>query len=299
VRTLVLSLGLFFSLAAPALAQQPQVPAIETQTQTGTAPAQSPSPPIPENAQPDKPSGGDTEKEAKAREEARQIRDVAAQEDMARAAWRMVSLTLVQIVVGGITIGFLGWTVYETRRTAKAAIAAAEHVTRVERAYVKLSHTEQGVFFSVKHHGQLPPGTQAENEGVLSLEIQAKNWGETPARLTAIALGPIYIQGGKKLPATPPYPEPAIIGNFLVRGEESFIEFKFTVDKKTSADLLRGTVTLYMIGYVDYVDAFGGRHRSGYARIWTREAVKNLNVVTDAAYSYDRARLPGEGNDWN
>jgi hypothetical protein len=77
------------------------------------------------------------------------------------------------------------------------------------------------------------------------------------------------------------------------------------------------------IRYVDYIDQFGKRHRSGYGRLYyhwaeikgpqpndpgvpSRQAVEqrymtrnNLVFMTQAGYNYDRERKEGEGNDWN
>jgi len=79
---------------------------------------------------------------------------------------------------------------------------------------------------------------------------------------------------------------------------------------------------LFIIGYVDFVDAFGVRHRSGYARMYNAwieskgiqpddptmlSAVElkqrhkrrnNLVFMSQAGYNYDRERDEGEGNDW-
>jgi hypothetical protein len=80
------------------------------------------------------------------------------------------------------------------------------------------------------------------------------------------------------------------------------------------------SLKLYAIGYVDYIDKFGERHRSGYAHVynpsldnfnyWSEDtdpttAAKawaerlNLSFVTQPNYSYDRKRKKGEGKDWD
>ena len=62
---------------------------------------------------------------------------------------------------------------------------------------------------------------------------------------------------------------------------------------------------LYVVGYVDYIDVFGGHQRGGYARVYDpaldtgpEDARNNLAFVTDRAYNYDRPREEGEGDDW-
>ena len=63
------------------------------------------------------------------------------------------------------------------------------------------------------------------------------------------------------------------------------------------------THTLYLIGYVDYIDQFGQRHRGGYARMYKPLTVllqnqNNLFYVIQEGYNYDRLRKRGEGEDW-
>jgi hypothetical protein len=62
-----------------------------------------------------------------------------------------------------------------------------------------------------------------------------------------------------------------------------------------------GQAILYIIGYVDYIDAFDRHWRGGYPRVYdpVRNGTdNNLTFVPAAGYNYDRARKPGEGRDW-
>ena len=80
------------------------------------------------------------------------------------------------------------------------------------------------------------------------------------------------------------------------------------------------TWKFYLLGYVDYIDKFGDRHRAGYARVYdplensearyTKAGVldvkayarrNNLPFVMTPGYNYDRPRekKKGEGNDWD
>ena len=68
----------------------------------------------------------------------------------------------------------------------------------------------------------------------------------------------------------------------------------------TSLPLAGGQI-LVVYGFVDYIDAFGVRHRGGYARQYVPNVQGNNNLVflDHPSYDYDRPRRPGEGNDWN
>jgi hypothetical protein len=68
---------------------------------------------------------------------------------------------------------------------------------------------------------------------------------------------------------------------FLTSTDHIFIDMEFTVPDL--AAILGGTKTLYFVGYVDYIDAFKGRHRGGYARVYNRnEKTNNLVFVTSS-----------------
>jgi hypothetical protein len=69
---------------------------------------------------------------------------------------------------------------------------------------------------------------------------------------------------------------------------------------------------LYVIGFVDYIDQFGERHRGGYGRRYypaidemkykteaDRAKRNNLHVIVQEGYNYDRLRHRGEGKDWS
>jgi len=48
-----------------------------------------------------------------------------------------------------------------------------------------------------------------------------------------------------------------------------------------------GTKILYLIGYVDYSDKFGNKHRGGYARQYIYRT-SDLQFVAQEGYNYDR-----------
>ena len=74
----------------------------------------------------------------------------------------------------------------------------------------------------------------------------------------------------------------------------------FSITPSELEQVKEGTLKLYLVGYVDYMDAFGERHRGGYARIYDPQPglPNNLGFVTEDGYNYDRPRVEGEGRDW-
>jgi hypothetical protein len=84
---------------------------------------------------------------------------------------------------------------------------------------------------------------------------------------------------------------------FLVANDRIFTHATFPLPE--FQQVLLGQLTLYLFGYVDYVDAFGQRHRGGYARLFVADQKENnLVFITNASYNYDVPRQPGEGRNW-
>lgn len=158
------------------------------------------------------------------------------------------------------------------------------HARAVERAYVKMSHLPPGVIFQ---------------GGKAAVTIQVNNRGRTPAYVTDVRLSPMVLPRGEALPQRPRYkaPDGQSAQAFLTSTDHIYIDMEFAVPEL--AAVLAGTKTLYFIGYVDYVDAFKGRHRGGYARVYSQnEKTNNLVFVTSSAYNYDTSRPEGVGRDW-
>jgi hypothetical protein len=170
----------------------------------------------------------------------------------------------------------------------------------IQRAYVKISHP--------------PPGIERlDDSGNIWLTVSIKNFGQTPATVTHVALKPVVVDHGDPLPTVPDYtykPEGPVLRAFLVTNDEFYLSrfYRITVDEMNKVKNL--LTDLYLIGFVDYIDQFGQRHRGGYARQYQPMIDKasyaterefalrnNLIVVAQDGYNYDRVRLRGEGGD--
>jgi hypothetical protein len=175
------------------------------------------------------------------------------------------------------------------------------HNKRVERAYVKMSHR--------------PPGLDIKaNTGLIYIDMGVKNFGSTPADITYVMFKTIVLPHNHPLPEKPDYSGDRVVfpQAFLVSQEEFFIHHPLKIAEGEIIAVLDYSSDLYVIGYVDYIDKFGDRHRGGYARQYAvgrddRSSYRsddafanrsNLIFVTAAGYNYDRARAAGEGNDW-
>lgn len=188
-----------------------------------------------------------------------------------------------------------------------------------ERAYIDMSHAPPGLLIEsfVGSSGADPISRQR-----VRLSIGIKNYGNTPGTVTARLIQLHFADG--PLPSMPPYDE-SLIETLRVPAMKDGVLNNTSIWNVESEKLTRvrseQPANLYVIGYVDYMDQFGGRHRAGYARVWDpfaadrhsiyvsnkhgvdvvqdqTTAQNNLPFVTEMAYNYDRARVKGEGNDW-
>jgi hypothetical protein len=171
----------------------------------------------------------------------------------------------------------------------------------IQRAYVTMSHKA--------------PGIEVQgNSGLFYIDISIQNFGQTPAYVTDIVLKPVVIIHNRQLPANPDYSGIRTVfpKAFLVANEAFYLTHVLRVDPG-EIDAVKSLMSdLYVIGYVDYIDKFGDRHRGGYARRYAplkdqkagdtppeiHAKRNNLIFVTQHGYNYDYPRKRGEGEDW-
>jgi len=170
--------------------------------------------------------------------------------------------------------------------SAETTRRVLDHTRTVERAYVKISHVEPGLVFAT--------------DGTVRVTVQVKNFGRTPANVTDLILTPFVVRPRMALPEKPIYEVTQGYPSaraFLVANDRIFTHAAFPLPE--FQQVLLGQLTLYLLGYVDYVDTFGQRHRGGYARLFVADQKENnLVFITNASYNYDVPRQPGEGRDW-
>ena len=159
------------------------------------------------------------------------------------------------------------------------------HYTRtIERAYVKMSRSS-------------PPGLLLTNPGA-RVNMQVKNSGHTPANVAGAVLKLETRAKDDALPDPPNYEGALALRDssaFLAADDEYYLEgVAFELSDKERAKARSDEYCTYLYGYVDYSDAFGVRHRAGYARRYVRERQSNnLVFASGHVYNYDRERVAG------
>jgi len=220
------------------------------------------------------------------------------------ATFEGIATVLATAVIAWFTVALASSTKRlwkETMKASTAALKTAQNMEAAERAYVKMSHPSPGVVFH--------PG------GICGIFIQVQNFGRTPARVTDVVLTFKELRNISDLPTTPDYsgaretPSQA----FLVTNDSFRITRANIYDDARTALFKSGKEQLLVLGYVDYIDQFGQRHRAGYGRKYnaimdrrdtygTEEAFtlrNNLDLITQKEYNYDHPRQHGESNDWD
>jgi hypothetical protein len=210
--------------------------------------------------------------------------------------WLMLFTALLAVATVGLVIATVGLVGLAKRQ--------ADDMKVIQRAYVKMSHPT--------------PGIQAGGvTGLFGLEVEIKNFGNTPARVTNVLIKPLVLVHNETLAAIPDYSlleeTEGIPKAFLVTQDSFFYSRVYRIRPEDMVSVKDLASDLYLIGFVDYMDQFNQRHRAGYARLYqpmvddrasykTDEAFarrNNLFVVSQEGYNYDRLRLHGEGDDWD
>lgn len=188
-----------------------------------------------------------------------------------------------------VATAFLVWITYLLVRLGREQSST----TRAQlRAYVKASHLHPGIMWTSRGIGGFDVG------------IRIKNFGQTPAEITDTLFTYEILPTGH-LPPMPNYGPPengSGIRALLVVNDEFNRAEAFEMAGATR-NTVRGAAApsrLIVFGYVDYIDVFGQRHRSGYARTFDpSEPENNLLMITERGWNYDRLRRRGEGRDWD
>jgi hypothetical protein len=160
-----------------------------------------------------------------------------------------------------------------TQATRVADIYDATLATNktIERAYITLANTSTGLNSpNVTELMRLVGGDDNSQDatiqvGHVSVTFEVKNHGRTPADLlggiVSLAIGnnpPQSTSPTKYFRYLPPF--------FLVSGDTKSWSPTFLLPQDLLEDIQKANGQLWVIGYIDYRDKFGDRHRCNYGR---------------------------------
>lgn len=261
--------------------------------------------------------------EEKNRDAEQRERDVNAQETMARFTVLLFVLGIFQFFVAAAAVVAALRAADSSQVSADAAQASNAALLRAdtnfqmaERAYLAVINDDEGLIVSKMEHKDVLYNQDFIHNCVV--RFIATNRGNTPARVTdtlfdvyaddlPIPRPPVYDRTAQK---TPPG-----LRAYLVKDSAVRIKLKFTWPREFARKVTHGEAPGWIYGYVDYIDAFGVRHRAGYARkikptqlptffqdTETEEFFNSYQLEFERLsdiYNYDRIRVPGEGIDWD
>jgi hypothetical protein len=191
-----------------------------------------------------------------------------------------------QVIVAAFGLLIIWLTLGAVKTQANATLKTAESLINTERAYVKITHSSPGLVLSD------PPG-------ICGVNMEVRNLGNTPTRITQISLEHIILPQAQLLTTEPNYhPRENIEEVFLFKGDPFYFPYRIPLADIDRENMERGDSIFYLYGYIDYIDQFGQRHRSGYGRRFRQHDTDNLIFIVQEGYNYDRHRNPGEGRDW-
>jgi hypothetical protein len=245
--------------------------------------------------------------EAEPREHADTKDQQTSQEDDKAASDRLANWLMVVfnglLVIITVALGWIAWIQNKTTHT-------------IERGYIGLSHYPPGIEFTDLKEPFVIDGVERKS---FTVSLQVKNWGNTPGTVTAVH---VEHHIGDSLPDRPAYgTREEDEAGFLGPNSSFRFERRIVITAEQRAAIAGDRIGLWLIGYVDYIDRFNGRHRSGYARrydpdvdvmieyaagradrgVFNKERYdkrNNLPIEPKPGYNYDRPRKKGEGNDW-
>lgn len=205
-------------------------------------------------------------------------------------------LNISTLLLSLVTLGLVILALRQLRATHKTT-----------RAYVRISSCSPGIVFFDR---TFPPPA-------IACKLDVKNYGETPAHITDIVIQAYISEPNQLLPYPPDFTTARrykCSDAFLVRDQSLFYQFydEPILNKATIADIKGEKVILNLYGYVDYIDAFGKRHRGSFGQNYyaayddSKEYTddefskrNNLTFLMQRGYNDDRERKKDEGNDWN
>lgn len=257
--------------------------------QSQPQPAQSPvtAQPIPKNATPEN-TNKDSEKPPSG--DARAVAEFKSFVATYNNFW----VALLMAVIAGVQALFFWRQLKRMRESnatankmAQVALNQSETSMTTERAYVRIGH-------------KLPGVEHAHVNNYFQVNFEIKNRGRTPANVTDVMTNACRLDYGVGLPSPFVYRQEtreSFPNAFLVTDEAFELTRSFPAGNKANGPIPNDK-QLWVYGHVDYIDVFGKRWRSGYARKFIDRIGENLVYNTEQQDNFDRERMPGDGIDW-
>ncbi len=189
-----------------------------------------------------------------------EMKEAKAPEEKKGGFGEFLNLKLTDIVIAVFTVVIGIYTIFLTMATRNLATISGEQersTKTIERAYVKMSHTEEGLYI-----------WRNETVRMCKVTVRIENCGRTPASVIDIRLNRHLLAYGDPLPAIPDYGDAITHGApFLVPADSFCLRDKtFPLGHLDAPNPADGAIRFCLFGRIVYIDAFGKTHCAGYAR---------------------------------
>jgi len=179
---------------------------------------------------------------------------------------------------------------------------------RIERAYLSVSPFPEGLMIET---AIVTEGATGVPQQAATLAWKITNQGRTPATITATSCG-YYMTDGYDgpVPEKIKYHPAKLLRTHQVGGSWFRLRMEFTMPQEDVDELHKKLRRLIFYGYVDYIDEWQERRRTGFARKvrpgytlgkdehGTTYYTHALDFELSEALSFDVLRLSREGDDW-
>ena len=198
-------------------------------------------------------------------------------------AWANAISTVVMALFTGILV-----RITRQQKVLTDIALRATHV--IDRAYVTISHREAAPGYN--------PGLMEIAPGTITISVEIRNQGHTPARvlggILAVETGPNGATAPTEIP-TGPYktitpaflmPGAAVYGRYVLASQDPAVLGRAMV---YHPDVDPPPPQMWIVGFVCYRDSFGDERSGGYGRHFDRALNDLVFDWTTPHLNYDRA----------
>ena len=191
------------------------------------------------------------------------------------------------ILLTGALVVFTGGLVivgYLQRKTTQASNKLTEATNEIADTANRMNHAIYRAYVDLSHR---PPGLElSQSSSNANVQMTVMNHGETPADLSGVLLR--LVATNDPLPDTPPYGSASVqpVSIFLNAGESVNFPWSMQVPSDVIQQIEAGGIGAWLVGYVEYDDRFGRKHRNGYARRYEPAQPQN-NLVFELHENYN------------
>jgi hypothetical protein len=199
--------------------------------------------------------------------------DRREREEKNKSDWWLIKLTAALAIVGALQLLVFGYQAIQLKRTVEATKQAAEHIPRVERAYVfvTVNGDDMRIPIMAAYAAANSETAHLEITHPISVEFSFENQGKTPAEIREVSASLVH---WTELPLEPNYDASARLAllptnRYLAansRTAQKPVELQIRPTFSAAMSMMRGDSFIWFYGRVIYFDIFGEEHEHRF--VW-------------------------------